>query len=190
MGEKTVNETKPNKLQWFLFAGVIPILFVVTILLLISTFTGFNLFEAAKSHIPGFSQTDPAKTDTSKQVVGLQATIEDQKKEISSLTKLLDDKDKTADELKQQIERLQAQLDQNEQPVEGEDQPAPDSKEKELAKVYQSMSSKNAAAIVEKLDTNTALAILESVNTESRAAILEKLQPEKAAELTTLLRGQ
>lgn len=57
--EKDEETKKTSKLQWFLFVVFIPLLFTISVVLLILTFSGINVFEQGKkyaSQLPFVSQ--------------------------------------------------------------------------------------------------------------------------------------
>lgn len=183
--EKT--EKKHGKIQWFFFVVLIPLLFAITLSLVILTVAGLNIFDLAKEYgvnVPGVTETTEEENNETS-IYDLEATIRDQETTLEQYQADLDKKDETIEGLNEQITQLQEELNQlrnqrEERKVKLEN----------LAEMYTSMSTKNAAAILSELENTDAIDIFIHMDTENRAAILEKMETTKAAELTRELKPQ
>lgn len=190
--EETKSETKYNKLQWFFFVIVIPLLFAIAIALVVMTIAGLNVFDMVEEYgekIPGIATLlDKKEVSTSKDevetVFSLRATIEDQKDEIANLQGEIDSKQTEIVASQEEIEKLT-----NEIKILQEKEKQATIKLEELAKVYETMSSKKSSAILAAMANEDALDIISTMNNTARAAVLEKMEPTKAAELTVLLKA-
>jgi flagellar protein FlbB len=187
------NESKvTSKFQWFLFVVLIPLLFAITVALVILTISGVNVFDITKKygqHIPFVEKftngTDAVVNIEEKLRVDLNNLEAKNKEQITAMTKLekeLDQRQLEIDGMKLQIERLTEELDQKEQEQQNKQKSI-----KEVAKIYESMSTKNAAAILTELDDDAALTILFALNNNIISSILEKMEPADAARYTELL---
>lgn len=183
--------------QWILFVLVIPLLFAITVALIVMTVAGVNVFEKAKeigSHMPfvssliddGGSADKGGQTDKEK-IVSLQAEIKNKEAKIEQLEKNLKASDKKMEDLYTEKDRLEIEL---EKLKETDDAAVAEEKQdNQLISTYESMSPKNIANILVNLSDNEAVKILSEMSTEKQADILEKLPPEKAAKYTKLLSG-
>jgi flagellar protein FlbB len=188
-------EENVSKIQWFLFVIVIPLLFAIALTLVITTIAGMNVFDVAKKYgtkIPGVSQLVGGTEKSTEQILKenileQKATIEEKTMKIKKLEQEIENKQNQIDSLKQEIERLNAELSAKQeeaaQPSSNEKQPTV----QDIAKMYETMSEKNAADIISRMSDNDAINILASLNSEKAAAILEKMNPANAAKYTTLL---
>ncbi|MBA2873990.1 MotE family protein [Thermaerobacillus caldiproteolyticus] len=188
-------EEKVNKLQWFLFVIVIPLLFAIALTLVITTIAGVNVFDVAKKYgakVPGVSQLVGETKTTSEQVlkkniVEQKATIEEQKMKIKELEKEAENKQKQIDSLKQEIERLNAELSAKQEEEAQSSSNEAKQTVQDISKMYETMSPKNAAAIISEMSDGDAINILSSLSSDKAAAILEKMTPANAAKYTALL---
>ncbi|WP_191991763.1 MotE family protein [Bacillus aerolatus] len=180
--------------QWILFVLVIPLLFAITIALIVMTVAGVNIFEKAKElggNLPvisdmmdsGSSAKD-GQTDKEK-VVSLQAEIKNKEAKVEQLEKKLESSDKEIEELLTEKDRLEVEIEKLKK--QEETTVTEDKQDNKLINTYESMSSKNIANILVNLTDNEAVQILSEMSTEKQADILEKLPPETAAKYTKLL---
>ncbi|MFK2824998.1 MotE family protein [Bacillus sp. B190/17] len=182
--------------QWILFVLVIPLLFAITIALIVMTVAGVNIFEKAKEwgeDIPIVSNmmgsggaVEDAKTDKEK-VISLQAEIKNKEAKIEQLEKKLETSAAKVEELLTEKDRLQLEIEQLKK--QEETAVKENTQDNKLINTYESMSPKNIAHILVNLSDNEAIQILAEMSTEKQADILEKLPPEKAAKYTKLLSG-
>ncbi|MDE8563120.1 hypothetical protein PNH38_04375 [Anoxybacillus rupiensis] len=188
-------EEKVSKLQWFLFVIIIPLLFTITLALIITTIAGVNVFDIAKKYgadLPGISQLVGSKQPSSEQalkenMLEKQATLEEKTAQVKKLETEVKNKQSEIEALKKEIERLNAQLESQQQT---DTSPTTEAKKltvQDVAQMYGEMSPKNAAAIIPKMSDQEALNILAILGSEKAAAILEKMSPEEAAKYTALL---
>lgn len=183
-------DTKYNKFQWFLFVIIIPFLFAIAIALVVMTIAGINVFEMVDeyshkvSKVTSLIKNEEVSSDDAETVFTLRATIEDQKTEIANLQGEIDSKQTEIVASQEEIEKLT-----NEIKILQEKEKQATIKLEELAKVYETMSSKKSSAILAAMANEDALDIISTMNNTARAAVLEKMEPVKAAELTVLLKS-
>ncbi|MBT2688559.1 MotE family protein [Bacillus sp. ISL-47] len=180
---------KASKFQWFLFAFFIPILFAVTVALLVFTLSGNNVFETAKEYgqkVPLLSSIFNGESSNSEvmesQLIELEAEIKDREARITQLESQLDSKELEIERaglekqrLEQEIEELTAIKEENKRAF------------KDIVKTYESISAKKAAPILTEMKDEEAVKILSNVKADTLAAIMEKMDPEDAAHYTALL---
>jgi flagellar motility protein MotE (MotC chaperone) len=181
-----------KKLQWFIFVIFIPMLFATVVGLVVLTFAGINVVDAAKkygSNIPGISklvaEEDKAinlEEKLRKDIVDLEATNKDQLTTIADLEKEVEKSQAEVETLQSKIDQLTEQLNMGEDQVEHSKQTM-----KDIAGIYESMSAKNAAAIITELQDQDAIQILQSLSSDALGEILEKMEPTEAAKYTRLL---
>ncbi|RJS62189.1 MotE family protein [Bacillus sp. PK3_68] len=182
--------------QWILFVLVIPLLFAITVALIVMTVAGVNVFEKAKEvgeHVPlisnmidGGADDKGGQTDKEK-VVSLQAEIKNKEAKIEQLEKKLKASDKKVEELLTEKDRLKIELEKLKK--EEESAVTTDKQDNKLINTYETMAPKNIANILVNLSDREAVKILAEMSTEKQADILEKLPPETAAKYTKLLSG-
>ncbi|MDF2607378.1 MAG: hypothetical protein K0S34_1574 [Bacillales bacterium] len=190
---------KPEKeygaFQWFVFVILIPLMFAVTLSLVILIVAGVNVFDTAKDFgkkIPYVSTlfTDKTKPEDQIQllednVVDLQATNEENQKTIEGLNTKIRKRDDQISQLNEEISELKRKLMDNN--VEAE---KANVKLNEIAKMYENMSAKKAAEIIPQLSDDEAIMILSRISNSSVSAILEKMDAKAAAKYTGLLSKQ
>ncbi|MCA1030073.1 hypothetical protein LCL95_03360 [Bacillus timonensis] len=183
-----------SMLQWLIFVIIIPLLFTITLALVLLTFAGVDVVAFTKEHIDKvpfvssvFKQENEKKEDVSiknqsKKIEELQALLDEKELSIKKLTDDFSAKEKEVKSLSAEIERLSNEIAslQNEQLAEKKSV-------QEIAKIYEKMSPKNAAIIIPKLENNDAVKILSNLNADKLVSILEKMEPEEAALYTKLL---
>ncbi|MGM7635839.1 MotE family protein [Bacillus sp. Hm123] len=194
--KKQEDGNKTSKLQWFLFAIVIPILFAITVALIVMTVAGVNIFDKAKeigASIPGVSSMMDSETSKDEKVaknrlVSLQAEVEDQKAEIEKLQKKLETSDQKIEKLLTEKDRLEIEIEQQQKQEEDSNTSKRDNKsENPVIDTYESMAPKNIANIIVNLSDKEAVNIISAMSTDKQAQILEKLPPETAAKYTKML---
>lgn len=187
---KKAKSNKANKLQGFLFIGVIPTLFAVVVLLIVLSFSGINVFEKTKEmglklpFVDDHLETDGSKTqeEWGKVVMELEGKIKDREAEMSQLKKKLLEKDKEIQAVILQKEQLQEQMNELHN-IQDENKLAL----QDMIKTYERMSAKKAAPIITRMNDEEAVRILTNLKSEQLAAILENMQPEQAAKYTEML---
>ncbi|MEH6990698.1 MotE family protein [Cytobacillus firmus] len=181
---------KTSRFQWFIFAFLIPILFGITVALLVFTLSGNNIFETAKKYsqeVPFLASVFDEKNSRSQEVmkeqlIGLQAEVKDREARISQLESELDSKELEIERaglekqrLEEEISELTAIKEENKRAF------------KDIVKTYENISAKKAAPILTEMKDEEAVKILANVNSDTLADIMEKMNPEDAARYTALL---
>ncbi|MDL0418841.1 MotE family protein [Caldifermentibacillus hisashii] len=195
---KTMEENKSGILKKLFYFVIIPFLLILTIVLIISTVSGLNIFqEAAKIPVIGslFSSKDMATTsieEYDQQINKLQAQLKNQEKKVEDLQSELEKKDQEIATL--QEEKKNFETNQNNQAEPGNDnangQNETDTQWNEVIKTYEKMKPQSAANILAQMDETTALNIMTDLKEDTLARILEKMPVEKAANFTAKLANQ
>lgn len=186
--------------QWVLFIVVIPLLFALTIGLVVMTIAGVNVFEKTKevaSNIPYVSDwvsttEQDGKTDSEK-VVELQAEIKNKEAKIDQLTGDLESSKAEVEKLLTEQDKLNAQLKQlqaQQKETADQKQTSSTSAANNVVKTYESMDEESIAGIIINLTNNEAAAILQELSVEKQASVLENLEAKKAAEYTKILSNE
>ncbi|AKS38049.1 hypothetical protein NP92_06605 [Anoxybacillus gonensis] len=184
---------KTSKFQWFLFVGFIPLLFTLSIVLLVLTFSGINVFEQGKkyaSQLPFVSQWIEGteaneKKKLQQQIVELKATIVEKEKQLTKANDVLKEKESEIDALKQEIARLQTENEQVQDPRSSIEQT--NGSRVDVVKMYETMSPKKAAEIIPQMSDQEAVNLLSKLKTDKVSSILEKMDAVNAAKYTSLL---
>lgn len=192
--EKEEETKKTSKFQWFLFVVFIPLLFTISVVLLILTFSGINVFEQGKkyaSQLPFVSQWIEGteaneKKKLQEQIVELKATIVEKEKQLTKANDALKEKEGEIDALKQEIARLKAEKEQAQEPTTPPTERTNTSRV-DVVKMYETMSPKKAAEIIPQMSDREAVDLLSQLKTDKVAAILEKMDAANAAKYTSLL---
>lgn len=177
-------EGKYTFMQKLLYLFIIPLLFTVVVVLGYLTYEGKNLFEVAKSFLPPKEEVSTSveeqeeqeasspkandKTSSSQDVILLERKVSEKEREITKLLSQLDQANKRIEDLQQQQQEVKAST-------------------RELAKLYEGMSTKKAAQIIMELDEGMALLILKELSTSKTSSILGQMEPKQAARFTELL---
>ena len=185
-----------SKLQWFFFVIFIPVVFTLTLVLIILSVAGFDVLGKAKSTITSIPvvenlvNKEEEKTDESAIAVKeqetqeenkkLEKTIEEQATMISALESDVGAKEKEVQKLTQEISSLEKQIEEIAKAEE-------ESQSRDIGKLYDNMSSKKAAEIIPNLTQDDALLILSSLDDKQVADILSKMSVEDAVKFTNLL---
>jgi flagellar protein FlbB len=195
---KTMEENKSGILKKLFYFVIIPFLLILTIVLIISTVSGLNIFqEAAKIPVIGslFSSKDMATTsieEYDQQINKLQAQLKNQEKKVEDLQSELEKKDQEIATL--QEEKKNFETNQNNQAEPGNEntngQNETDTQWNEVIKTYEKMKPQSAANILAQMDETTALNIMTDLKEDTLARILEKMPVEKAANFTAKLANQ
>ena len=177
-------EEKYTFLQKLLYLFIIPLLFTLVIVLGYLTYEGRNIFEVAQSFLPSNKEVEVAVTEEKKEeeekedtsspssssqdVILLERQISDKEREITKLVAKLDEANSRIEDLEKQQQEVRAST-------------------KELAKLYEGMSTKKAAQIIMELEQEMALLLLNELSTSKTSSILGQMEPEQAARFTELL---
>jgi len=191
---KTVEENKSGILKKLFYFVLIPFLLILTIVLIISTVSGLNLFqEAAKIPVIGslFSSKDmatPSIEEYEQQINKLQAQLKNQEKKIEGLQSELEKKDQEITTLQEEKEKTENnQVEPGNENANGH---VTDTQWSEIIKTYERMKPQSAANILVQMDETTALNIMTDLKKDTLARILEKMPVEKAANFTTKLANE
>lgn len=185
------NEKQKKSFQWFVFVVLIPLLFAIAVALVISTFAGFNVFNAAgdlakKLPFVGSSSQKNTTATVNKQaendVISLQAQVKDDEAKISQLQSKLDSKDQEIQRAQLDNSRLQQEMDSITASQKNSKRALSD-----LVTTYETMSPKKSAPIISKMTDTEALKILTSVKPEILASMMENMDPTQAARFTELM---
>ncbi|MFO1445909.1 hypothetical protein KDN24_22445 [Bacillus sp. Bva_UNVM-123] len=191
--EKIIEEKeskKTSRFQGFIYVVVIPLLFAITVALIAMTSLGYNVFELTKEYgqkIPFISSMfNEEKTKSveglEKEMVDLEAEINDREAKIAQLQTKLESKDKEISKAQLEKERLEDEI------VELTEMKEKNKRAfKDIIKTYETISAKKSALIITQMGEDEALQILSSVKADTLAAIMEKMDPEEAARYTELL---
>ncbi|WP_027963189.1 hypothetical protein [Halalkalibacillus halophilus] len=176
-----------NKLQWFLFVIVIPVVFAITLMMVVATIMGVNPIKAAQdfgSNVPVISSfiTDPEEEQNEQEVAEYEATVQDQQTTIDNLESQLTSKDQEIDELIEQVNVLEQQLEADE-----EGRLSRSEATDRLARSYAEMEAERASAIIVEMEQPLALDILEQMNDEQRGEILSGMESSVAANFSNAL---
>ncbi|KAF0820373.1 MULTISPECIES: MotE family protein [unclassified Cytobacillus] len=181
---------KTSRFQWFIYAFLIPILFGITVALLIFTITGNNIFDTAKEFtqkVPFIAEVfDDTKSRSQEvmeeQLISLRAEVKDREARIFQLESELDSKEVEIERaglekqrLEEEISELTAIKEENKRAF------------KDIVRTYERISAKKAAPILTEMKDEEAVKILSTVNSDTLAAIMEKMEPKDAARYTALL---
>ncbi|HWK22264.1 MAG TPA: hypothetical protein VNS08_04440 [Ureibacillus sp.] len=179
-------ENSPGIFQKLIFWFIIPLVFIVAILLVIATFTDFNVFDKA-SELTNFNGSEDVTDNKSpdqngKKIVGLEAEVKEKEAEIEQLQDELEKAKAENQESQSKQEQLQYEIDklkseQNEAKKEFND----------ILSSFEKMSAKSAAPILVEMKDDEALKILANMKPDTLSAILAKMEPAKAAHYTQLL---
>ena len=187
-----------GKFQWFFFVILIPIIFTVTLVVIILSVAGFDVFgktKAVLAEIPVieklFTDEKPDNLNDREIVVQetatqkeekkqLEQTIEEQTTMIGALEKDVSMKEKEILSLNQEIKSLETQIEE----IKKADS---ENNSKDIAKLYDNMSSKKAAEIIPNLNEEDALLILTSLDDRHLADVISKMTVEDAVKYTNLL---
>lgn len=194
-------EQKSNKIQWFLFVIIIPLIFSILVIAIVLSLTGGNVFEKVKDisntvSTQIFHNNDKQKTKTTeqykKEIVDLEAEVKNKEEEIKSLEGVVDSRDQTIQQAEAEKQQLQKQLDelQNAQNTTQGTGQGTTTSSSELVKTYETMSPKKSAPIFAQMSDADAVGILTNLKAETVAKVLEQMTPADAARLTKLLKTQ
>ncbi|MFJ7507978.1 MotE family protein [Peribacillus simplex] len=195
-GLEELEESKISKFQWFLVI-VIPLIFAVTVALIVFTVAGVNVVEKAKemsAKIP-FIESDqkdeekgkPAKNDekVSMKLEKLENEIENKEKEIEKLENIIDTRDKAIAKAEAEKQQLQTEMNQFRDSQNNSKQAF-----KDIIRTYETMAPKKAAPIIMEMNDEDAVEILSSMKAATLAKVLEQMNTADAARLTKKLTEQ
>ncbi|WP_240758392.1 magnesium transporter MgtE N-terminal domain-containing protein [Lysinibacillus sp. SGAir0095] len=183
----TQEENSPGLFQKLIFWFIIPLLFIVAILLVIATFTNFNVFEKAAELTNLKSTTEEATEGNlseqyNEKIVGLEAEVKEKEAEIEKLQGELENAKAENQESLIVQEQLQYEIDKLQR-----DQTEAKKEFEDILNSFEQMSAKSAAPILVEMSDEEAVKILASMQPDILSAILAKMSPADAARYTELL---
>jgi flagellar motility protein MotE (MotC chaperone) len=192
------NKQEYGKFQWFFFVILIPTIFTATLVLVILSVAGFDVLGKTKTliaEVPVIEKLfkdDKQETTTDAEVAvkeatqqkdekeKLEKTIEEQSSIIGALENDVMIKEKEIQNLNQEINSLETQIEEI-------NNAKSENKSKDIAKLYDNMTSKKAAEIIPNLNEADAMLILTSLDDKQVADILTKMTVDDAVKYTNLL---
>ncbi|MGG1661416.1 MotE family protein [Brevibacillus sp. NRS-1366] len=194
--EEIQEEREYGRWEWFFYMIVIPALFACLLGGVLLSLLGVNVLGNVlnwANSIPYVEKLIPddyaaapgtdEKPDLKKQVTSLQNDQAKNQQALSTLQAESAKKDSTIQALENQIQELK-KLSEEKRTTEEERQ----QQYADLAKVYTTMSAKNAAAIIENLSMEESVTVMTKMKPNQRADILAKMDPKKAADISILLK--
>ncbi|MFJ7751936.1 MotE family protein [Peribacillus muralis] len=195
-GMEELEESKISKFQWFLVI-FIPLIFAVTVALIVLTVAGVNVAEKAKdmsAKIP-FITSDKKDEDrgnearndekVSIKLEKLETEIVNKQKEIDKLEGIIDTRDKSIEKAEAEKQQLQMEMNQLKESQTGKDKAF-----KDIIRTYETMAPKKSAPIITEMNDQDALEILSSMKAATLAKVLENMSAADAARLTKKLAEQ
>jgi len=181
---------KMNPFLWFLFAVIIPLAVVISILLIILNVAGVDVSGWTKdrvSSIPVLSSLVPEDEENTveEDTEQVQTRVAEKDAEIDQLQEEIRGLETTIERLNQDIVKLENRNEQNND-LPNEEEHSSESTSS-MSGTFKDMDNEQAALILQNLDEETAMSILNEVSNKVRGQILEAMDPEVAADLTQLL---
>lgn len=189
-----------NKLEWFFYIIILPLLFTSILTGVLLSFLGINVLQSlqiwlnqvpyVESVVPD-PKIDPAGNLSSQEEVALLNTrLQQMDQEILKKTQDYSTMQKISEERKVKIDELQLKIKQLEKALEDRriSQTEQLKQIKELASMYAGMSASKAAPIIEKLTMEESVLVMKAMNPQQQAAIFAKMDPQRAADISVLLK--
>ena len=196
--EDIQEEREYSKLELFFYMILIPALFASLLGGVLLSFLGVNVLgnvlqwansiPYVEKMIPdeyasGEAETAEPEEKASQLLAEMQAEQAARLQQIASLQEETQKKDAAIQALEKQVQDLNKLLEEK-RASEAERQ----QQYQDLAKVYTTMSAKNAAAIIQNLSLEESVAVLTMMKPQQRADILAKMDPKQAADISILLK--
>ncbi|WP_404409166.1 MotE family protein [Jeotgalibacillus malaysiensis] len=181
-------EKSPGKLQVFFLLIFVPVLFLIFIVLIVTTILDINVIEKAEEigiDVPFLGEeAEPEDTPVNPEdrIVSLQAQIEEKDVYIGQMEQELISLEDENDLLIEEQERLQADIErlQTERDAAGREFA-------EIVSVYEDMKGKEAAPIILDLNDEDAIRLLSNLSAEMVSEIFSAMPPADAARYTELI---
>ncbi|MCK1992476.1 hypothetical protein GW626_07690 [Peribacillus muralis] len=195
-GMEELEESKISKFQWFLVI-FIPLIFAVTVALIVLTVAGVNVMEKAKEMSASIPFIDTEKKDVERgsaarsdekvtiKLEKLETDIENKQKEIEKLEGIIDTRDKAIAKAEAEKQQLQMEMNQLKDSQGGKNKVF-----KDIIRSYETMAPKKSAPIITEMNDQDALGILSSMKATTLAKVLENMSTADAARLTKKLAEQ
>lgn len=194
--EEIQEEREYSRWEWFFYMIVIPALFASLLGGVLLSFLGVNVLGNVlqwANTIPYVEKIVPddyatsskteEKENLNQQVATLQTEQVNNQQTITALQSETANKDAAIQSLEKQVQDLSKMLEDKQATEEQRQQQYQD-----LAKVYTTMSAKNAAAIIGNLSLEEAVTVMTKMRPNQRADILAKMDPKLAADISILLK--
>ncbi|MGF9907431.1 MotE family protein [Brevibacillus porteri] len=194
--EEIQEEREYGRWEWFFYMIVIPALFASLLGGVLLSLLGVNVLGTVlhwANSIPYVEKLVPdeyaatpdskEQPDMDKQVTTLQQDQAKNQQQISALKEEAAKKDATIVALEKQLDDVNKAMEDKRATEEERQKQFAD-----LAKVYTTMSPKNAAAIIENLKLQESVAVMTKMKPAQQADILAKMEPKKAADISILLK--
>ena len=179
-------ENKPGFFQKLFFWVIIPLVFCIAVLVIVTMFTDRNVFDYL-DELP-FVSSDKGEelvessTQSNEKIVELQAELKEKEAEIAKIQSQYDGATEDNQLLQVKIEQLNNEIEKL------NDSQDESSKEfTEILKTYEKMSAKKAAPIIAKMDEEEAIRLLSNMKPATLKEIFEKMSAEDAAKYTELI---
>ncbi|MGN7478527.1 MotE family protein [Solibacillus silvestris] len=191
--ETEVENKSPGFFKKFFYLFLIPFMFLIAILLIISSVTEYNVFKMADdavNKIP-FINSDEKEgviensSLNEQKVVELQAEIQDKEAQITQLQSQIESSAAEKDELLAEQERLLFEIEKLKR-----NQEETQKEFNEILSTFEKMSAKTAAPILVQMSDTESLRIMSSMKPDTLSAIFAKMSPADAARYTELLSQQ
>ncbi|MBM7571823.1 MotE family protein [Aquibacillus albus] len=189
MARNYMEEKKAGFFQWFIVI-VVPLLFAITIALIILTVMGIDVVGKTKSianQIPFVSSA--VTTDDEKLIQGkieqLQGELDAKQWENEQLSSEVYEKEQTIEALNQEITKLNEQLIEVKETAQSDEELLSD-----VSGSFIDLDPEVSAPIFENMEDELAITLLKNLPSQQRGAILGEMDPQVAAELTNLLLAQ
>lgn len=192
INEEERDDKKPGFFQKFFMLFIIPLLFTITIVLIVAYFTNTNVFQFAdsmKEKIP-FLDTDKEEvientSMTEQKIVALQAELQEKEAITARLQSEIDASNEKNEELLIEQERLLFEIDKLKR-----EQEEVKKDFQEILSTFEKMSAKAAASILIEMNDEEALRIMSNLKPDILSAIFTKMPAADAARYTELLAQQ
>lgn len=183
----THEDNSPGFFSKLIFWFIIPLLFILAILLVVATFTNFNVFEKAAELNPLKSSEEQTSVSEvteryDTKIVELEAEVKEKEAEIEQLQAELQTAQAENQENLVAQEQLQYEIDKLQR-----DQETAKKEFEEVLESFEKMSAKSAAPILVEMTDEEAVKILANMQPEVLSAILAKMSPADAARYTEML---
>ena len=191
-------EKEYSAFQYFIFVFLIPILFTVTIAVIILNVAGVDVPKEARkiaSHIPiieSYVKSESPLSEDEKNKNKLAMLTETNKKaeeELKTLKSQSKEKDQHINSLRIEAEKLRQQIkdleERNTASIDSEEEKKALSKK--LFTSYEEMSEKQAAQILQSVTDDEAFYILSNLKNEAVTEILANMDVKKAAKFTSMI---
>lgn len=188
-------KSSSNIILWFLFAIVIPIMVVGTLILFILSIVGVDVSGWLKekgSQVPvvsSFIETDIEK-DLTEKIMQLEGTIEKQQAEIKDLQSENDDLQATITDHEQEKEKIKNQEKSKAELAKTEKEDMQNQAVKQASASFRKMNKQKAAQIIQSMEKDDAVEILKELSNNVRGGILEEMEPKQAAYFTEIIMNE